>query len=436
MKRYETPDDVAFALARWAPKGIKKILDPAVGTGILIKPFLRRLVNNKGIVYCVDIDGKVLEFVDDFLSPHLGDSLNLINKDFLDIESNDIVVEDDKLFDCIVMNPPFSGQRKEWREVKIPATTKSPELVKKLPIESVFIVNAVQFLRPQGRILAILPASVISGKASECVRQYLLNIGKISHVHELSKFTFKKVEARVYLFVFEKSTKTKPIKLHNHRLKNPDNIVLSPCSLEDGMRLDYRFYAAKQWFDNLQLRSSNAGWIPLSDLADVYRGNASSPHGVNSAIHTTDYRNGRWNHQRVKNVEGNIGPYVVQPNDFLLKRIGRNCQKSLGMLTGTHGGGCTDCVYIVRPKSEDRKKQLFFALRTILSFKQIEGLILRGSGAEYITLADLEQLNIPINIADIYPDIYSRYYSASVRGQIHKISKYEGLIQRKLIECI
>ena len=54
--KYNTPKPIVDIIAKHVPKNIKTLLDPAVGEGSLIYPFIRRnLINIKKVV-CIDIE--------------------------------------------------------------------------------------------------------------------------------------------------------------------------------------------------------------------------------------------------------------------------------------------------------------------------------------------------------------------------------------------
>ena len=127
--RHETPEQVATLLARYAPKKVRSVLDPAAGSGVLARPFFKR--EDCKHIQLLDVDssviaelklhttsiGSVLASKDDFLrwSASNGNGYR-------------------KRFDCIVMNPPFAGKLQDYVHIQVPGKYRR----KKVSIEAAF----------------------------------------------------------------------------------------------------------------------------------------------------------------------------------------------------------------------------------------------------------------------------------------------------------
>jgi hypothetical protein len=353
--------------------------------------------------------------------------MTLLNTDFLQVDL-------DASFDCVVMNPPFAGKRQDLRNVTVADDGNGDGAIcRKSPVEGAFLLRAAQLLKPGGRILAVLPSSIVASNTAKWIREFLLDNGSILCVHELPPFTFEKVEARIYLLVFEKNISIRKIVLRNHKLVRPDELLLTKESLCRDMRLDYGFQASRLWFNSLQSVTPEAEWSPLSNYAELMRGQAESPKGVEKAIHTTDYSNGFWLLNRLKNKDS--AKRVDDPlkhTDILMTRVGRRGTDSIGVVVGSSPLDFTDCVIRIRAKNRRSRTRVLFALRCLLVCEEGRRLVQRGSSAKYIVQSDFESLSIPWNLANMYPRVFAKYKSA-VRGhQFIRMQQLERYVQSML----
>src|SRR5438105_2397712 len=112
MISHYTPIDVAYALAKHAPKKLSSLLEPAVGTGILLQPFEKLCERSLDRIVCVDTDQKALNQVKATFGS-VAKSFEAICTDFLQWSELRHQTNPPELFDCVLMNPPFAG-RPEW----------------------------------------------------------------------------------------------------------------------------------------------------------------------------------------------------------------------------------------------------------------------------------------------------------------------------------
>lgn len=435
MKRHETPKEVASVLARWAPRKISSFLDPAVGNGALLKPLVSKLQRDKSRIVCVDTDPVALEFVKENYKQSFGRSITFVNKNFLETRfSNGHRTKNGLKFDCIIMNPPFSGRKSCQERIMLPSGVEGADPVtKKLPLEGAFLVRAIQLLKFGGRVLAILPSSIVASSTGKWLREYLLENGRICCVHELPAFTFKKVEARIYLFVFEKGVPEKPVILRNHKLVRPDQLILRKSMLGDEKRFDYGFQLASIWYQKLQLRTPEAGWALLSRYAELTRGDAKSPEGTQVAIHTTDYDNGFWSLDRLKDKRIDLASkFTLKSSDLLVVRVGRRMTDSIGAVVGSASLGWTDCVIRIRVKRARLRTQLLFALRCVLACEDGKAFLERGCSAKYIVKSDLDRLHVPWELASMYPRIFAKYQMAVRKRHFEQMLSLEKFVQSML----
>lgn len=405
MKRHDTPHDVASVLARHAPKTIRALLDPAVGAGNLIAPLCTRMKNQATELYCIDSDLAAVDSIRASYQDLLPSRAKLIHSDFLEWSKRH-----EKLrFDCIVMNPPFAATKASLHRLERPAGDGGTGTTWRwMPIEAAFLCRAMDLLEQQGRLLAIVPCSIVMSESLQWLRDEVLSRGAIRFVHELPPRCFRGVESRMYLVVFEKGARQRQISLLNHDLLEPEHVKLqlakSPIS-----RLDFGYVNASLQIDDLR-RIKGLKWMPLSEVASVTRGDINSPRGPKCAVHSTDFRNGFWRASERHDasiVESD--ERRLQPGDILMSRVGRNAHRSCGRGIGIQGMACSDCVIIVRPKNKRMGTRILFALRAVLSQEWAKPLVERGTGASYISHQSMLDLPIPFGACERYPKLFERF---------------------------
>ena len=105
MTRYDTPVHIAELLAKLSPERCRSVLDPSVGSGVLVREILKLRACSR--VEVVDIDRKAIKQLS-------------IQPEFNGVRSHPIdfikwtdpgAIGSRKRFDCIVMNPPFAGRK-------------------------------------------------------------------------------------------------------------------------------------------------------------------------------------------------------------------------------------------------------------------------------------------------------------------------------------
>jgi predicted RNA methylase len=433
MIRHYTPIDVAQVLAKHLPRNISSLLEPAVGTGLLLSPILRRL-KNKVRVVGVDIDSAALGTLKASIPSTPKVQLELIRADFLKWSSKTSPLTEADQFDCVLMNPPFSARLADF--VKLRVLEDFPDLgvnSRSVPVEAAFLLRSLVLLRPGGRLLGIFPASLISSISTAWLRNLLLQLGSVLYVHELPRFTFKDVEARVYLFVYEKCSAKSKVLLCNHDLIAPESLTVRRSELGNQYRLDYSFHRSRLLHNTLRAKTPDFGWLQLRDVAAVLRGGVPSPEGPNVAVHTTDYQRGFW--RRFSSLALRIDPSStgLRRGDILVKRVGRDCGRSFGRAVGHIGHAASDCVLVIRPNKVNESTQLMFALRVLLACDLGAALIERGTGAPYLTDRDLRELYIPFRIADSFAGQYKHYKEAIRKHRFDAMKNIEKEVQSVLV---
>src|SRR5438874_7878705 len=114
MPHYYTPIDVARALAKHTPRRLATVLQPAVGTGVLLEPLWHRLQSSASSVVCIDKDSRALKQLKAKFAPLRKAKLEIICTDFFNWSIQQSGLTKKQGFDCILMNPPFEGKRAKF----------------------------------------------------------------------------------------------------------------------------------------------------------------------------------------------------------------------------------------------------------------------------------------------------------------------------------
>lgn len=428
--RYETPNEVAAVLARHSPRTAKRILDPAVGNGALLRPLLARCNGIVRSIVCVDSDKSVLPTVKRTLSTRRGSTVSCVHADFLSWSSSHAGNE----FDCIVMNPPFAARKADWINIDLRAEFGEPAYGSRFgPVEVAFVCRAVRLLRPGGRLLAVVPSSVVAGETTHAFREALLNAGALKYVHELPHYCFDGVESRMYLFAYDKGQKHSEAILCNHDLHKPDTMTVSADALRLRQRFDFGYFRGQEQYLGL-LQLEEYEWTPLSRLVAIHRGHAESPNGLKKAIHTCDYRHGFWR-RTTRHENARSGHEArVSKGDILVKRVGRRSSRTFGRALRCVGMECTDCVMVVRPLQPGTSTKILFAVRCLLGLPWVAPLVERGTGASYITEASLNALVVPMGLHRRFSKSFHKYKAAVARQSFREMCRIERYVQKYLMK--
>ena len=429
MQRHETPINVARELCKQAPRVIGSIIDPAGGTGALLTPLIYRLKQPSSRVTCVDVDASALKEVQPFLRSQLGNAVRIINADFLSWSERHCAGRRSGGYDCVIMNPPFAGKKDQWIELDL--AHEFPGMMQGIryaPREIGFLARGIRLLNEGGRLLAIMPGSLVSSQTTRWFRDCLLKVGRVTHVHELPQFTFPGVESRVYFVVFEKRKGEGKIVLCNHDLVAPEKMSVKCTPDDEEHRWDYGYHFARERLRRIVV-ANNMTWCSLGAASDILRGSAESPGGPDRAVHTNDYRNGFWRRaHRHKRHKRRLGRELVQAGDILVKRVGRRGYLTFGKAVGVVGTACSDCLLIVRPRIRLRSTELLFAIRTLTAFSWVRPLFERGTGASFQSEKGLREMPVPIEVSNRFPKMFRRYKDAILHRDYEEMQRIENWV--------
>jgi tRNA1(Val) A37 N6-methylase TrmN6 len=315
MASYSTPDAVATALSRHAPRRIRRLLDPAVGLGVLVESLASRIVACDGEVLCIDVSAEALAACRKRLD---GKTIRakFLNADFLNWAAGR------ERFDCIIMNPPFAGKKGDHVQLNSTRSLLDYAAPSEVSSEVAFVIKAIDLLDHGGRLLAVLPSSVVSSQGSIWLRRYLREMGQIRYVHELPHFTFSDLESRVYLFVFEKGGQSLAVTLLNHDLHRPSSIRVVSSRLGSELRLDFGFHFFAASIRKIKSRTSNLGWETLGECVKIFGGRGESPTDLDRSLHTTDFSDRSWTFvKKSTEIDQDFSDRGLRRGDLILKRV-------------------------------------------------------------------------------------------------------------------
>ena len=429
MPIYDTPPNLSKILAKHAPKKISALLEPAVGRGALIEALLGRLNGSIKRIVCVDTDSSALWNVNQRFEPIFGKALTVVNYNFLDWPGETLLQKDFN-FDCVVMNPPFSGRLAEWVECTLKVGLAS-EKCRHVPIEAAFVAKGLSMLRPKGRLLAIVPNSLVASERMVWFRRCISEIASIDYVYELPKFSFRGVEARPYILVMTKSAPQGNLTLLKYGNGKPTKrTLITRHRFPFLSRYDYGYVKAHQVSESLQSSCSDMSWCNAGNVIDFYRGKISSPLGRVRAIHTNNYKGVYWRLDcMAKEIARDKSVRGIRDGDLIIKRVGRNCSRSIGISADLNGFACSDCLLLLRPKNGFDSIKILLAMRLMLCSSIGQGLLERGAGASYLTESGLRTLPIPLGIADMHPLHFETYQNAIRTMSVRTILKIENQLR-------
>jgi hypothetical protein len=174
---YYTPDDVADLLAQWAivsPSG--RVLDPSFG-GCVFMQAAAAVLKRKGrrqpgrLVFGVDVDASCAEHIRD-CSDLVED--NVVFRDFLAIKPKELRGAP---FQAVIGNPPYVRHHWLKDERRVLARRIAEKSGARLPetasLWAYFVLHALAFLQPSGRLAMLVPEAILQAKYATAVRTAL-----------------------------------------------------------------------------------------------------------------------------------------------------------------------------------------------------------------------------------------------------------------------
>lgn len=252
-----TPQNVSKLIAQLAMHGqnrVNKIYDPACGSGSLLLQAQKHFDNH---IIEEGFFGQELNHTTYNLA-RMNMFLHNINYDKFDIQLGDTLIEphflDDKPFDAIVSNPPYSVK---WRGSDDPTLINDDRfapagvLAPKSKADFAFVLHALNYLSSRGRAAIVcFPGIFYRGGAEQKIRQYLVDNNYVETVISLAPNLFFGTTIAVNILVLSKrktDTKTQFIDASGLFKKETNNNVLTDQHIEDIIKM----FASKENVDHL-----------------------------------------------------------------------------------------------------------------------------------------------------------------------------------------
>ncbi len=252
-----TPQNVSKLIAQLAMHGqnrVNKIYDPACGSGSLLLQAKKHFDNH---IIEEGFFGQELNHTTYNLA-RMNMFLHNINYDKFDIQLGDTLIEphflDDKPFDAIVSNPPYSVK---WLGSDDPTLINDDRfapagvLAPKSKADFAFVLHALNYLSSRGRAAIVcFPGIFYRGGAEQKIRQYLVDNNYVETVISLAPNLFFGTTIAVNILVLSKrktETKTQFIDASGLFKKETNNNVLTDQHIEDIIKV----FASKENVDHL-----------------------------------------------------------------------------------------------------------------------------------------------------------------------------------------
>ena len=340
LDSYYTPSPLADKLAQYIEVGnIHNAVDFCVGDGKLLKAVAKRFSNVK--LYGTDISKEAIEQLRNERS-----DIKLGYCDFKDDNSiSKVSFLKNKLFDLIVMNPPFTCKGSIVEKICFDNNKF------KVSTAMYFLLRALRFLSENGGLYAILPISCVYSEKDKKAWEYLQKNYNATLLEEPSPVCFSKDCAPniviVYVGRYEVigNVKSKSVDFSTMPVKN----IIRGC-----------------------VRMQNLEFCRTKDSVLL--------------IHTTNMQNGTLvGLKRIKQSILNTicGPGVVVP------RVCNPNRKKVALLDISKEYALSDCVIVIQTET---KEDAIKVRNHILSNWDVFVNINKGTGAQYTTLARMNAL--------------------------------------------
>ena len=187
---YYSPHSLASLLAQkmqW--RGVHSVLDPACGEGALLHAVAEHRKSASKSVRLVGCD---------LFPPNrqrLPKGAKFIEKDFIDYSPK-------RLFDALIMNPPyisFGTINSKQRQTLIKTIGRQNNIPGNADLWCYFLAKAIRHLNEGGSIAAILPWAFLEAEYAKSVRTLLANSFRSIKVLALNQEHFESTDTRVVL---------------------------------------------------------------------------------------------------------------------------------------------------------------------------------------------------------------------------------------------
>lgn len=287
-KRYGqffTPTLTAQLMAEWVCQARPdRILDPAVGTGVLLRAVHTAAPDATLIGY--DIDPRCLELA----ARHLPHSTQLLEADYL-------TAKEDDWYEGIIANPPYLRHHDMRYDFDIHKNFSSVYKIKISKLTNAYILFALKSLSrlaEGGRAAFLIPAEWANANFGDSLKQYFLDQNILDKVVYFSHqgLVFDDNYSTGCVLLMEKGRKKDFVETHyidhGENISSLNGLTSNPNIKH--LRFKMRELAAAKKWDHLLANGHQEtvkGLVPLRALAKTKRGIAT---GANEYFHITARR--------------------------------------------------------------------------------------------------------------------------------------------------
>lgn len=172
---FYTPDNLSMILTRWALEaGPGTVLDPSYGGCAFLRAAVHvlgdhHIRNPSKLVYGVDIDPNCVQFAEGLVP-----RTNYFTADFLRLSPESMPGAP---FKAIVGNPPYVRHHwlkgTTWHAARSAAERAGISLRATASMWAYFVVHAIGFLAPEGRLAMLVPEAILQTDYAKAVRDFL-----------------------------------------------------------------------------------------------------------------------------------------------------------------------------------------------------------------------------------------------------------------------
>jgi type I restriction-modification system DNA methylase subunit len=304
LGQFWTPHTIADLMAKlslYNKSGKLDFIDPAAGTGVFALSTWNNMHTEQGNT---KINRLFNNFTSHEIAPHIYaankatttlakiTNYKVILEDFLAANRVDIFADQDKrLYDCVICNPPYSRHHvlPELYKNTIRKNYEAKYGVEISRLSSLFVYfffASLSKLKPEGRMVFIVPSVVFEAKYSSSVKDYLLRSGKLKTIITFQDDIFNGVDTAGCIFIIENQNNNQNFSLVNiSSVSNLDQIVSTVMNDKTGLyewgsitsRVTNELEHYANWTrepEKHAFLSSNI-LIELSEIAKIMRGIAT-----------------------------------------------------------------------------------------------------------------------------------------------------------------
>jgi len=359
----------------------KKIVDLTMGEGSLLLEASKIWEDSK--LFGNDIDSVCCKKVQNIIP-----KIQCYNKNIFLNNSIKILIREIGTVDICLGNPPFYLIKQNKDSIKILElfSLDSYYRASHISAEVLFILQALRILKGGGILSIILPDGFFVNNTLKKFREFLITGYTILDIIELPNEIFEHTKAKTHILILKKSKSiSKKIKLSSILRKKSIHINKSDAY----NRMDYSFYS----FDEKYSDYKN---LEEYDI-EIFRGKPKFMlKHINETwiLHTTNFRQGT-NFKSPLRTNRLIKKYIDRmaiQDDIIIPRVGTNILGKVGIVQSGYFIA-TDCVFIIRVKNENDRKNILHTLNSEFGRDWIQS-ISKGVGARHITLKDIVKMPI------------------------------------------